>query len=99
MSYKIVWSGRALKELSDAWAWYEDRSEGLGDRFQDAVFKKIAQIENDPIKEILRKSPYRESIIKVFPYLIIFRVAKNKEIFIHSIFHMGRNPKKKYSKL
>lgn len=40
MSYKIVWSERALKELSDAWAWYEDRSKGLGDRFQDAVFKK-----------------------------------------------------------
>lgn len=97
MSYVSVLSERAHKELITAWGWYEERQSGLGDRFKDAVFKKLRQVEIDPVKGLQRKYPYREIIVKVFPYLIIYRIEqKNKQIFVHSIFHTSRNPNKKY---
>ena len=98
MSYTSILSRNALAELSDAWRWYEDRQEGLGDRFKDAVYKSIAQIEESPTKGIKRKDPYREAIVRIFPFLIIYRIeTKTKQIFVHSIFHTRRNPREKYS--
>jgi len=32
-AYSAVLSGRAQKETSEAWIWYEERQRGLGDRF------------------------------------------------------------------
>ena len=97
MVYTSILSERALKELREAWEWYEDKLPGLGDRFKEAIFNKIEQIEVTPFKGVQRTNLYRESIVKVFPYLIIYRVeTKKKEIFVHSIFHTRRNPRKKY---
>jgi len=97
MSYASNLSDRARKEISEAWAWYEDRLPGLGDRFTEAIFKKIKQIESEPTKGLQRKNAFREVLVKVFPYLIIYRIeTKKKEIFVHSIFHTSRNPRKKY---
>lgn len=44
-AYEILLKART--ELLEAWEWYEDRQEGLGDRFKDQVFQKITQL---PIK-------------------------------------------------
>ena len=97
MSYTTVLSERAHKELHKVWEWYEKRQEGVGDRFKGAVFKRLKQIELDPAKGLQRKHPYREAIVKVFPYLIIYRIEqKSKLVFVDSIFHTRRNPKKKY---
>jgi plasmid stabilization system protein ParE len=100
MTYKIELLPRARKELLDAWDWYDDRWSGLGDRFMAEITKKLAQIEKTPERYVERKNGFRETKIKVFPYLIIFRVQKRKKIIaISSIFHTSRNPKKKYSGL
>ena len=98
MNYESVLSERARREMVRAWQWYEDRSPGLGDRFIDAIFRKIRQIEADPGKGMQRRQNYKEAMLKVFPYLILYRIeAKDKMIFIHSIFHTRRNPRKKYT--
>jgi plasmid stabilization system protein ParE len=99
MSYSIIFSERAKKEFTEAWEWYEERVEGLGDRFEAAILKKTDQIALDPTKGIQRNPVFREVLVKVFPYLIIYRIeVKRKLIFIHSIFHTSRNPRKKYSR-
>ena len=97
MTYKVIFSLRALHEIKDAWHWYENKVIGLGDKFKQAIFEKIHEIELDPTKELLRKPPFREAIINIFPYLIIFRIDEDEKlIFVHSIFHTSRNPRKKY---
>lgn len=97
MTYSIILSDRAEKELIDAWTWYEDRLDGLGDRFLNDVTNRLRQIETDPSKGHSHKRPYLEVSLQTFPYLIIYRVNKSKKlIFISSIFHTKRNPKKKY---
>jgi len=98
MSFSIELLPRARKELLDAWDWYEDKWTGLGDRFVREVEKKLQQIEKTPERYAERKKGFREARIKVFPYLVIYRIQKRKRIIaINSIFHTSRNPKKKYS--
>lgn len=50
MSYKILLHDEASEELADAYHWYEDRSEGLGERFMALLNKdciKLRMILND----------------------------------------------------
>jgi mRNA-degrading endonuclease RelE of RelBE toxin-antitoxin system len=98
MTYKIEFLPRARRELLEAWDWYDDRWSGLGGRFMREIEKTLLQIEKTPDRYPERRKGFRETKIKVFPYLIIYRVQKRKKIVaISSIFHTRRNPKKKYT--
>lgn len=97
MSYRTEFLTKARLELLEAWIWYEDRQPGLGDRFKKQVDTVIGSIEQNPeqYKEI--KKSYRQVAMKVFPYLLIYKISKRKKIVaIVSVFHTHRNPKKKY---
>lgn len=99
MIYRVEFLPRARKELLDAWDWYDDRWTGLGDRFMREVEKKLQQIEKTPERYAERRKGFRETKMNVFPYLIIYRIQKRKKIVaISSIFHIRRNPRKKYSR-
>ncbi len=96
--YSIEILVKARRELLEAWEWYEDRQEGLGDRFRNEVFSKIGQIGKTPERYPERKKSFREARVEVFPYLVIYKIAKRKKtIAIVSIFHTSRSPKKKFS--
>ncbi len=87
---------KAQLEILDAWEWYEDKQSGLGDRFKNEVYKKIKAIQKNPLHYPL-KGKYREAQIDIFPFLIVFKYDKNgSKIFVLSVFHMSRHPKKKY---
>ncbi len=97
MTYTIEFLPRARKELLDAWDWYDDRWAGLGDRFMREVEKKLEQIGKTAYRYTERRKGFRETKINVFPYLIIYRIQKQKKIIaVSSIFHTSGNPKKKY---
>jgi len=96
MTDTFLLSPKAQKEILEAWEWYEERQLGLGDTFQREVYRKLNFIVRNPLHYPL-KGKYREAIIDVFPYLIAFKIDQNKNsIFIISIFHMSRHPKRKY---
>lgn len=95
-TYEIVL--RARYELLEAWKWYEDRQEGLGDRLINQINLKIKQVIQTPERYPEKKRSFREAKIKVFPYLLIYKIANRKKVItIIPIFHTGRNPKMKYS--
>jgi len=43
-----ILSTRAQKELTEAWEWYEERQQSLGDRFVKEIINKIHLIEQNP---------------------------------------------------
>ncbi|MDB5210752.1 MAG: plasmid stabilization system [Sediminibacterium sp.] len=96
-SYSAVISSRAQKEITAAWAWYEDRQQGLGDRFVKELTGRIHKIEQTPNRYPTRYKSYKEAPVPVFPYLVIYRLSGTKNIvWIVSVFHTSLNPKKKY---
>lgn len=97
MTYTVIFLAKARLELLESWIWYEDRQVGLGDRFKEEVYKAIQQIEQNLEGYPVRKKPYQEKLLDVFPYLIIYRIDKKDSIIIIvSIFHAKRHPRRKY---
>ena len=92
MSYSATFLPKALQELLDAWEWYEDRQLGLGDRFELYLYRKVNTILRNPEHYECKQNMYREVKIDTFPYLIIYKIDKEKhQILIVSVFHTSRN--------
>ena len=91
MTYRIELHPAILEELIKARQWYEDRSEGLGNRFIAAVEQRLEQIKRNPEQYAKKKRKYREVSIPIFPYKIIYEVLKKEKIvFISYIIHSKR---------
>jgi plasmid stabilization system protein ParE len=99
IAYQIILSSRAEKEIETSWTWYEERQQGLGDRLVTETIYRLRQIEQTPERYSIRYKNYRETKIEVFPFVIIYKINKKKKlIYVVSIFHASRNPKRKYKK-
>jgi plasmid stabilization system protein ParE len=95
--YSAIISSRAQKEISESWSWYEERQQGLGDRFVKEVTSRIKDIEQHPERYPNRHKLYKETSINTFPYLIIYKISKRKKLIqVISVFHTSLNPRKKY---
>ena len=93
MTYRIVLSTAALKELDDSYDWYEEKSFGLGPRFILAVNDALNRISLNPEAFPKKNDDYREILTKVFPYLIVYEIKYVNIINVIHIFHTHRNPK------
>jgi hypothetical protein len=97
MPYKLTVGIEAEQELEAAYNWYNDRLNGLGERFLMQVEVRLDQIKKAPELFKKTKSSFREAKIHGFPFLIVYRIfSKTEIIFVASIHHTSRNPKRKY---
>ncbi len=96
-AYFSILSTRAQKEITQAWEWYEERQQSLGDRFVKEVINKIRLVEQNPERYPTSYKSYKEVPVIIFPFLIIYRLnRKKKSVRIVSVFHTSLNPSKKY---
>ncbi len=94
-----IYSQKARDEFKDAVKWYEEKEAGLGIDLEKEIITKVEMITKYPLRYRVSKGYYRQTLIKRFPYLIVYRYNKLKQqITIASIFHTSRNPKYKYRK-
>lgn len=99
MAFQVIFHPLADKEFSTAYHWYEERLEGLGVRFAEAIEERLNQIARSPFLYPKKKKNYRAAKAESFPYLIIYKVYdKKKVILISAIYHTSRNPRGKYRK-
>ncbi len=95
--YRNIISKKANLEISKSWDWYEERQRGLGDRFFKELIQQLKQIEQFPERYPCKYKSYRETSLNIFPFSIIYKVNKRKNIIvIVSVFHNNRNPSKRY---
>lgn len=81
----------AEAELIEAAEWYEDRSEGLGDRFLDEVARCIDEVRGDPERfPVVRKNVRRKSLRR-FPYNLLFIIEPTSVRFV-AVMHQKRRP-------
>ena len=83
-------------DISDASEWYEKQQKGLAKRFLKELNQYIRSISKNPNKFNIRFSgKFRFAALKIFPYLIVYRVDSiNKIIYVITVFHTSRNPEK-----
>jgi plasmid stabilization system protein ParE len=84
-------------DLSNAWTWYENQEDGLGDRFLGAIHATVVQAsrwpnagrpvlrdDNDEIVE--RKVPAND-----FPYAVRYRILGDR-LLVMAVLHQSRHP-------
>ncbi len=96
MNYTFDMLFKARQEIFEAWKWYEEQQDGLGERFEAEVFRKISLITINPLQYPLKKRTH-EVNTNDFPFLIVYRINKSRKlVMIVSVFHTSRHPRKKY---
>ena len=100
MNYTCRFHPLTKQDYEEAYAWYEDKQNGLGERFLKAVRIKIDEIVLHPeVYGSKGNRKFREAALDIFPYLLIYKINKRKkEIYFSSIHHAKKHPRKKYRK-
>jgi plasmid stabilization system protein ParE len=98
--YTLVFHADAVIDYDEAYYWYEDQQKGLGEKFLSAIKSKTQQILDVPeIFSVKGREGYHEAFVNGFPYTIVYRIYKRKQvIFINSLHHQKKHPRKKYRK-
>ncbi|MEN9548660.1 MAG: hypothetical protein RIR12_1251 [Bacteroidota bacterium] len=101
MKYIVVFHPLVNIDYKDAYAWYEQKQEGLGEKFLKAVREKIDKITLQPESFGSRENKrFREAQVDTFPFLIVYKVVKKSGvIYVASIHHYKKHPKSKYRKI
>ena len=90
MKYNVIVRPEAEKDLKEAFAWYEDKSVGLGYEFLLHVDAGINFIKRTPELHPIEYKGTRKHLIKRFPYKIIYFVEKEKIILL-AVLHGKRS--------
>jgi plasmid stabilization system protein ParE len=95
--YPLIIKPKAISMAKEAYEWYNEQQEGLGDLFLTELESCYDKLESWPTAYSKIKRNYRQLVLHTFPYVIVFEIIK-KEVIIYSIFHTSRNPNKKFKK-
>lgn len=79
----------------EAYQWYNEQQQGLGESFLDELEGCYDKIEVWPASYAKIKKNFRQVILKTFPYVVVFEIIKD-DVVVYAVFHTSRNPKKKF---
>jgi len=100
MAYPFIINEEAIKELTEAFLWYEEQQSGLGKEFRTEVHNKLDKVCHNPLHYKISYKNFHEALIERFPFLIVYFIdEKNKLIIVTAIFHTSRNPRNKYKRI
>lgn len=68
---------RAERDLDEAYAWYEERAEGLGEAFLRAVAACFARIARHPEAHAVAHGRVRRARLHRFPYGVYYTVRED----------------------
>jgi len=81
MSYRLDFHEEVAGDYQEAYTWYENAKEGLGERFLKMVRVKLEQIAKNPETFSQKtKSGYREAAVEIFPYIIVYKLYMKKKV-------------------
>lgn len=88
----VVYRRRVGRDLAEAFAYYEEQVEGLGERFLSTVDLTFGAIERYPEMFAKVHSDVRRAIISHFPYAVFYRIERQR-IVVFRVLHTARDPR------
>lgn len=93
MPADLIIAPEALLDIDEAYAWYEDRQQGLGAMFLNQVDACIQATLRRPEMHALKYKEYRRALVRRLPYAVFYEYAEGV-VTVYGIFHTSRDPKK-----
>ncbi len=84
---------RAELDLNDAYAWYESRSEGLGEAFLRAVEACFGRITSHPEAYVVAHGRVRRARLHRIPHFVYY-VIREDVIDVLAVYHGRRLPRR-----
>ncbi len=92
MQYELIMSAIAFDETDNAYAFYENQSSGLGERFLESLEKTYKKLSHTPqfFTYINSAKDLRDIKIDNFPFVVIFQIIKD-QVFVLRVFNTNRD--------
>jgi len=82
----------AAADVEDAYRWYEERREGLGDEFLAAIQAAVDSVVAHPLAAPIVHRDTRRVLVRRFPYGVFYRLIKGQVVVV-ACFHAKRHPR------
>ena len=92
MAFEVTLVDEAEADYRKIIDWYENQQPGVGMRFYILMNELFQKLELHPLNYGYYYKSYRHTIIKGFPYRVVFKV-ENNTVRVLAIFHTSRNQK------
>jgi len=93
--YKKIITASFDRELWKNVDWYDEKQQGLGDKFLLDVYETMQLILKNPFAFRRSIKETRECLLAVFPYLIVYEIENQDTVVFYMLFPFKRNPRKK----
>jgi toxin ParE1/3/4 len=93
MANRLIVSDRALREMGEAYEWYEEQVAGLGNEFLEALDVQFEVIAQSPHIYAETQRGVRRALLARFPYGI-FYALKGDIVSILGVIHTARSPRR-----
>lgn len=93
MTYNVVVTNYAERDIEDAILWYNKIEATLSQRLIEELFTIFDLIASNPEIFRIRYKTLRIINLDVFPFQVVYRI-QNQTIEVIAVFHSKQNPKK-----
>ena len=92
MRFRVEYNPEFFDDIAQAVDWYNERSEGLGDRFFKSVKEQTKRLSISALQYAVRYDDIRCVRIEKFPYLVHYRInEQDKIVKVEALFHTSRD--------
>ena len=92
MSLPVVYRRQVGRDLAAGFGYYEEQTQGLGERYLAAVDSVFDAIERYPQMFAQIHGEVRRALVSRFPYAVFYR-AESKRVVVLAVLHTARDPR------
>ncbi len=89
MPFQIIFQNEALVDVQEAYQWYEDQLQELGEDFLSELNEILEKLKQNPQYFGYAFDDFRDVRLKRFPYQVVFKIS-GRNVYINSVKHTKR---------
>ena len=98
MTYTLRFLPEVEEDVIAAYAWYEEKSAGLGKDFLLVFYGAAEEITLNPLLYRMVCGAIRRRLLRRFPYAVYFAL-EDSELVVLGLFHCARDPRRTIQEL
>lgn len=90
MTYLLYFLPELEEDAVAGYAWYEEKSPGLGQEFMRLFYACSMEISRNPFLSAQIHNDFRRRLLRRFPYVVYYRIEGDC-VIIAGLFHCARD--------